>query len=122
MAAAANARGVRAHLVVGDASEETVAVECVTNACELGIWNILINNVGVGNYKSLADTSAAEYDEMMNTNMRSTFLFSRYAAPLMVQRGSGTILMISSMAGRYGFANQSVYCATKFAQVGLLKA
>ena len=40
----------------------------------------------------------------------------------MLQQGSGTILMISSMAGKYGFPGQAVYCASKFAQVGFAQA
>jgi 3-oxoacyl-[acyl-carrier protein] reductase len=78
--------------------------------------------VGVGNYKNLVDTSAADYDEMVDTNIRSTFLFSRHAVPVMIAQHSGTILMISSMAGIYGFAGEAVYCATKFAQVGFAQA
>ena len=87
-----------------------------------GTLDILVNNVGVGNYKNLVDTSAAEYDEMMATNMRSTFLFTRHAVPVMIGQHAGTILMISSMAGKYGFAGEAVYCATKFAQVGFTQA
>jgi short-subunit dehydrogenase len=41
---------------------------------------------------------------------------------VMINQGSGTILMISSMAGIYGFAGEAVYCATKFAQVGFAQA
>ena len=63
-----------------------------------------------------------DYDEMMDSNVRSTFLFTRHAAPLMIKQQSGTILMISSMAGIYGFAGEAVYCATKFAQVGFAQA
>jgi 3-oxoacyl-[acyl-carrier protein] reductase len=40
----------------------------------------------------------------------------------MLERGEGTLLMVSSMAGLYGFANEAVYCATKFAQVGFAQA
>ena len=47
--------------------------------------------------ENLVDTSAAEYDEMADTNIRSTFLFTRYAVPHMLKQGSGTVLMISSM-------------------------
>lgn len=54
--------------------------------------------------------------------MRSSFLFTRHAVPLMIEQGSGTILLISSMAGVYGFAGEAVYCATKFAQVGFAQA
>ena len=59
---------------------------------------------------------------MVDSNVRSTFLFSRHAVPVMIQQKSGTLLMISSMAGIYGFAGEAVYCATKFAQVGFAQA
>jgi NADP-dependent 3-hydroxy acid dehydrogenase YdfG len=115
--------GGKATFVVGDAREEAVAQQAVATAKDtFGSLDILINNVGIGNYKNLIDTSAEEYDEMMDSNMRSSFLFTRYAVPLMIEQGSGTILLISSMAGVYGFAGEAVYCATKFAQVGFAQA
>jgi 3-oxoacyl-[acyl-carrier protein] reductase len=105
--------------VLGDAREEETARQTVEQARKsFGRIDILINNAGVGNYKNLVDTSAAEYDEMMDTNMRSTFLFTRHVVPVMIEQRSGTVLMLSSMAGVYGFAGEAVYCATKFAQVG----
>ena len=88
----------------------------------LGQIDILINNTGVGNYKNLVDTSAKECDDMMDTNVRSTFLFTRHTFPVMLEQKQGTILMISSMAGVYGFGGEAVYCATKFAQVGFAQA
>jgi 3-oxoacyl-[acyl-carrier protein] reductase len=109
--------------VAGNASEETTAQQCVDLAIqENGSLDILINNVGVGIYKNLADTSVADYDTMVDSNVRSTFLFTRFAVPHMIEKKSGTILMISSMAGVYGFAGEAVYCATKFAQVGFAQA
>jgi NADP-dependent 3-hydroxy acid dehydrogenase YdfG len=111
--------GGKAEIVVGDAREESTARRAVDVAVKaFGRLDILVNNAGVGNYKNLVDTSADEYDEMMDSNMRTTFLFTRWAAPVMIARKSGTILVISSMAGVYGFAGEAVYCATKFAQVG----
>jgi NADP-dependent 3-hydroxy acid dehydrogenase YdfG len=115
--------GGKAVSVVGDSTEEETAQRCVAAATQtFGTLDILINNVGIGNYKNLVDTSAAEYDELMDTNVRSTFLFTRYTVPVMINQGSGTILMISSMAGIYGFAGEAIYCATKFAQVGFAQA
>lgn len=109
--------------LLGDAKEEDIARQAVDLAVQtFGSLDILINNVGIGNYKNIVETSAEEYDEMMDTNMRSTFLFTRYAVPVMITQGSGTILMISSMAGVYGFGGEAVYCATKFAQVGFAQA
>lgn len=109
--------------VTGDAREEETARRVVEQAVNaFGRIDILVNNAGVGNYKDLVETSADEYDEMMDSNVRSTFLFTRHAVPVMIERREGLVLMISSMAGVYGFAGEAVYCATKFAQVGFAQA
>jgi NADP-dependent 3-hydroxy acid dehydrogenase YdfG len=119
LAKEATGLGGEAVLVAGDAREEKTAVEVVSQAKKaFGRIDILINNAGVGNYKDLVDTSAEEYDEMMDANVRSSFLFSRHVAPVMIDQHEGLILLISSMAGVYGFAGEAVYCASKFAQVG----
>jgi NADP-dependent 3-hydroxy acid dehydrogenase YdfG len=123
LAAEVGALGIQAVIVAGDARQEDTArrtVEAAVNS--FGRLDILINNAGVGNYKELVETSADEYDDLMDTNMRSTFLFTRHAVPVMLEQGVGTILMLSSMAGIYGFAGEAVYCATKFAQVGFAQA
>lgn len=117
------ALGTEAVTIVGDAREEDTARRAVEAAStSFGRLDILINNAGAGNYKELVDTSAEEYDALMDTNMRSTFLFTRHAVPVMIEQKSGTILMLSSIAGIYGFAGEAVYCATKFAQVGFAQA
>jgi NADP-dependent 3-hydroxy acid dehydrogenase YdfG len=115
--------GGKAVSLEGDSKEEGTAHKAVDLAVEtFGSLDILVNNVGIGNYKNIVETSVEDYDEMMDTNVRSTFLFTRYAVPVMIKQGSGTILMISSMAGIYGFGGEAVYCATKFAQVGFAQA
>ena len=115
--------GTEAVSVVGDAREEETAIRTVKGAIDaFGRIDILINNTGAGNYKNLVDTSADDYDGLMDTNVRSTFLFTRHTVPVMLQQKSGTILMISSMAGVYGFGGEAVYCMTKFAQVGFAQA
>lgn len=117
------ASGSQAMAVTGDASEEETATRTIAAARErFGKVDILINNVGIGIYKSLIDTTAEDYDAMIDSNVRSTFLFTRHTVPLMIEQKSGIILMISSMAGKYGFAGEAVYCATKFAQVGFAQA
>jgi 3-oxoacyl-[acyl-carrier protein] reductase len=81
-----------------------------------------VNNAGLGNYKNLVDTSVAEYDELMNSNVRSGFVFSRHAVPVMLEQKSGQILFISSVAGLQGAAGESVYSASKFAQIGFAQS
>lgn len=117
------AMNTKAFAVAGDANDEFTAKKVVETAInETGRIDILLNNTGMGVYKNLVDTSVEEYDRMMNTNMRSTFLFTRFAVPHMLTAKQGTVLMISSMAGKSGFAGQAVYCSTKFAQVGFAQS
>jgi 3-oxoacyl-[acyl-carrier protein] reductase len=123
LAAEAKTLGGEAVFVAGDAREEATARAAVDRATTaFGRIDILINNAGMGNYKNLVDTEADDYDEMMDSNVRSTFLFARHAVPVMIRQREGLVLMISSMAGVYGFAGEAVYCATKFAQVGFAQA
>src|SRR5258708_24834376 len=118
-----DAQGGEAVVVTGDVRDEETATKAVQAAINaFGRIDILINNAGTGNYKNLVDTSAEDYDVLMDTNVRSTFLFTRHTVPVMVRQQSGTILMISSMAGVYGFGGEAVYCMTKFAQVGFAQA
>jgi NADP-dependent 3-hydroxy acid dehydrogenase YdfG len=115
--------GVEVVIVKGDAREEATAINSVKAAMKaFGRIDFLINNTGMGIYKKLAETSLADYHTMVDTNIRSTFLFARHTVPVMLKQKSGTILMISSMAGVYGFAGEAVYCMTKFAQVGFAQA
>jgi NADP-dependent 3-hydroxy acid dehydrogenase YdfG len=115
--------GVKAIHHAGDAAEESTAQQTVALALStFGHLDILINNAGAGNYKNLVDTSAEEYDALMNANMRSSFLFSRHAVPHMIAQKSGTLLFISSVAGLQGAAGEAVYCATKFAQSGFAQS
>ena len=119
----AESLGTEAVTVTGDAREEQTAIETVKASVDaFGRIDILINNTGAGDYKKLMDTSAEDYDGLMDTNVRSTFLFTRHTVPVMLKQKSGTILMISSMAGVYGFGGEAVYCMTKFAQVGFAQA
>jgi 3-oxoacyl-[acyl-carrier protein] reductase len=117
------AAGGRAAFVAGDAADEATAEAVVGLAVELyGRVDVLVNNAGQGSYKAFAETSAADYDEMMRANVRSGFVFSKAVAPGMVERGSGVIVFVSSVAGIAGAANEVVYCASKFAQVGMAQA
>src|SRR5690348_5957016 len=88
---AVQARGGKAVAVVGDARLEETAQQAIAAAkTNFGTVNILINNVGIGNYKPLIETNAVDYVEMMDSNVRSTFLFTRQALPLMMAQKSGT--------------------------------
>jgi len=84
--------------------------------------DILVNNAGVARYANFADCSIADYDWMMNTNVRSTILVTHAFLPEMIARKSGNIIIVSSQAGLHGYPGEAIYCATKFAQVGFAEA
>lgn len=109
--------------VAGDATREEDAKRVVEAALQqYGKIDILVNNTGMAYYKPLSETSLDEYNTMMDTNMKSTFLFTRHVVPHMIERREGMIIIVSSMAGVRGFPNEAVYCATKHAQMGFATA
>ena len=115
--------GRRCAVIVGDVREETTAREAVQTTLDtFGQIDLLVNNAGMGIYAPLVETSVDDFDQMMDTNMRSTFLFTRHTVPSMLARGSGMVINVSSMAGVMGFAGEAAYCASKFAQVGFTQA
>src|SRR5438067_2524093 len=120
LAEEAQKRGRRCAMVVGDVREEETAIRAVQTATQqLGRLDMLVNNAGIGRYADLVQTSADDFDAMMDTNMRSTFLFTRHVVPVLLERGTGTIITIACMAGVMGFAGGAVYCAVILVQVGL---
>jgi NADP-dependent 3-hydroxy acid dehydrogenase YdfG len=119
LVAECEALGVKAQAFPADATDADAVYALRDAVLEVfGQVDILLNNAGVAFYGNLEDHSVDDYDWMMNTNMRSTFLFSRAFVPRMVEGKSGTVIFVSSQAGVNGFPNETVYCATKHAQVG----
>jgi 3-oxoacyl-[acyl-carrier protein] reductase len=85
----------------------------------LGPISILVNNAGVGVFGPVQEKSEADWDRALDTNSKSVFLISRAVAPSMIRQGRGDIVNISSLAGRNAFAGGGLYCASKWAVVGL---
>jgi NADP-dependent 3-hydroxy acid dehydrogenase YdfG len=120
--AACEAHGVRAVAVAADlATEAGVRALHAAVMATFGQADILVNNAGVARYAPLQELTIEDYDWMMNTNMRSTFLVTHAFLEGMLARGSGAIITVSSVAGLDGFPNETVYCATKFAQIGFMQ-
>jgi len=88
---------------------------------KLGPITILINNAGIGNpgFGPLQEKSESDWDQVLDTNLKSVFLLSRAVVPLMIQRRRGDIINISSLAGKSVFAGGALYCASKWGLQGL---
>jgi 3-oxoacyl-[acyl-carrier protein] reductase len=89
---------------------------------KFGRVDILVNNAGVGKFGPLPSISVEEYDWMMNTNMRTSFLCTHAFLPEMLERQEGWIVFVGSVAGLKGLPHETVYCATKHAQYGFATA
>lgn len=119
----AESRNVEVIYVTGDASNPQTASKLAEAAVSrFGHIDLLVNNVGVGAYRPFTETSLDDFDDMMATNVRSTFLFTKVVVPVMIRQHYGQIITISSGSGIRGYADEAVYCATKFAQAGLSEA
>jgi 3-oxoacyl-[acyl-carrier protein] reductase len=118
--------GTKAVVCIGDVSEEAGAAAVVREAhAGLGQLDILVNNAGAGGRylgRNAEEMSIDDWDIIVRTHLRSTFLCSKFAVPLMRQRGFGRIVNTSSMnvtgGGRPGVTN---YSAAKAGVIGFTR-
>ena len=115
--------GGRAIFVRCDVTRAADCQSAVRQTVEkLGKLDILFNNAGIIRRASVLETSEEEWDRIMATNVRSVFLLSKYAIPIMAEAGSGVIINTASGWGVSGGRKAASYCASKGAVVLLTKA
>lgn len=115
--------GGSAILHVGDVSKDQDCTKIVEAAYETwGSLDILINNAGIIRRETILDTREEDWDHGMAVNVKSVYLMSRRAIPLMERNGSGVIINISSGWGLVGGGKAALYCASKGAVVQLTRA
>jgi 3-oxoacyl-[acyl-carrier protein] reductase/meso-butanediol dehydrogenase/(S,S)-butanediol dehydrogenase/diacetyl reductase len=113
--------GERARFVQTDVRSRDALRAAATAAIDwTGRLDVLVNNAGYSGWRPLAEIDEAFWDEMIDTNLKGV-LFASQAAAEHMQRGA-SIVNISSLAGKRGSANNSVYCASKFGVNGLTQA
>jgi 3-oxoacyl-[acyl-carrier protein] reductase len=115
--------GGKALMVVTDVTKSAEVAACVEKAiAAFGRIDILVNNAGVGGYRPFLEWSEEDYDKIMATNAKSTWLFCKEVIPHMRKQGGGQIINVASVAGLQGYPSEAIYCASKFAQIGLTQA
>ena len=113
----------RALAFVADVSQDQeveVMVQAALN--EFGSVNILVNNVGiVGPTAPITNVTRKEWDETLAVNLTSAFLCAKAVLPAMIERRSGKIINISSVAGRMAYALRAPYAVSKWGMIGLTR-
>lgn len=113
------ALGVRATAVTCDVTKPDDCARLVEAAGEV---DVLVNNAGFAVFDSIADSKTGELHAMMETNYFGMVHCTKAVLPRMLQRGSGAIVNVASIAGIMGYARMGGYCATKFAMIGFTEA
>jgi len=119
--AAAQLKGVGAAVVaiptdVRNANEISPLVRKAEQT--LGAIDILVNNAGIGSFAPVQEASEADWNAILDTNLKAVFLLTKAVAPGMIQRRSGHIINVGSLSGRSAFAGGAIYCASKWGLLG----
>jgi NAD(P)-dependent dehydrogenase (short-subunit alcohol dehydrogenase family) len=88
----------------------------------LGSIDVLVNNAGVNIPKPVLEVTEADWDAVLDTNLKGTFFASQRAGKYMIPQGKGRIINIVSQMAFVGYAKRSAYCSSKGGAVQLTKA
>lgn len=117
------AAGGRALAVPTDITSNESVKALVGRAVDAtGRLDIIVNNAGVFIWKALANLDEPDWDKILDTNLKASYLLIHAALPHLTQSGRGRILNIASIHGTVGDANVVAHCAAKFGLIGLTKA
>lgn len=120
LAAMADAAGVTVHPIVCDvtdtASVDAAIAEVIADA---GHIDVLVNNAGVGGNATVEECSIEDFAEVMDVNLHGVVRGVQAVLPHMRERGSGTIVNITSVIGRFAAVGQAPYVASKWAAEGM---
>jgi NAD(P)-dependent dehydrogenase (short-subunit alcohol dehydrogenase family) len=115
--------GAESLFIYGDVSRAEDCMEAMDRVvATFGGVDILFNNTGVIRRVSVVETTEREWDWIMNVNVKSIYLMSRLAIPVMAKSGGGVIVNTASGWGLTGGRMAAAYCASKGAVVQLTKA
>jgi 3-oxoacyl-[acyl-carrier protein] reductase len=101
------------------ASAKEIAELVAKTEKSLGSIEVLVNNAGVGYFGPVQEADEKNWDSVLDTNLKSVFLLSKTVAPGMIERHTGHIINIGSLAGKNAFKGGAIYCASKWGLMGL---
>lgn len=107
----------------GDVTDQQFVNDSVSKIISVhGGVDHLINNAGLAIFKKFVDSSPEEFKAQMDVNMFGIYNLTKAVVPGMIEKRKGTILNISSISGKNGFVNGTMYSATKHAVMGFTRS
>lgn len=104
-----------AFVIPTDMREESQIHAMLAKTIEhFGALHVLVNNAGLGHFKTVAEMTTVQWDDMFGVNLRGVFLATREALPHLRKAGESFVINIASLAGKNTFVNGSGYAATKW--------
>src|SRR6266853_2197610 len=114
--------GLHVDGISGDISSESFVQQVATQISrECGAADVLVNNAGISMIAPAEATTAAQWQRVMNVNLLGPFLLCKYLGAQMLQRRTGSIVNVASVAGLAGISHRSAYCASKHGLIGLTR-
>lgn len=115
--------GVRAMAMKADvANYEDVSAMVAKTKEEFGTIDILVNNAGITKDNLMLKMTEADFEQVIDTNLKGAFLFTKDVSKIMLKQRSGRIINISSVVGVFGNAGQVNYAASKAGLIGMTKS
>lgn len=122
-AADCRALGVQAVVLQADVRRPEACKQLIEDAAAaFGRLDVLVNNAGVTADKLLLQMTEADFDTVIETNLKGAFFCTKAAARLMMRQRYGRIISVSSVVGLHGNAGQANYAASKAGLIGLMKS
>tara|TARA_B100000953_G_scaffold72890_1_gene58863 strand:+ start:43 stop:810 length:768 start_codon:yes stop_codon:yes gene_type:complete len=87
-----------------------------------GAVEVLVNNAGIQRYSTVTETTEEEWDLIMNVNLKSAFLCSKYAIPMMLKKKKGCVINVASVQSFISQKNVAPYTTSKTALLGLTRS
>lgn len=110
-------KGTQCLVFVGSVADEPFVQRIISETiAHFGRIDFLINNAGFGVFKRAEEITSAEWDEIYDTNVKGTFLFSKAVLPIMKEQQAGHIINVASDVAKRVFDGGSLYCSSKYAQ------
>ncbi|MAV64883.1 MAG: hypothetical protein CMG00_06815 [Candidatus Marinimicrobia bacterium] len=117
-----NALGGKSHIISVDVTCPDSIKKLYKKSLKIGFVETVVNNAGLGIFDKIQDISIEDWDSQISTNLRASFLITKFFSKPMIDRSQGMIVFINSVAGKKAYPGSSAYVSSKFGLLGFSRS